>query len=76
VIRASQPETGVVGAAIAAAVGLALHRDVDEAARAMVGVDRRFEPVRRHRTFFDERAAAWQQAKAAALALADLGAAR
>ena len=76
VIRSSQPETGVVGAAIAAAVGLAIHRDVAEAARAMVRVDRRFEPARRHRAFFDERAAAWRQAKVAALALADLGACR
>lgn len=71
VVRSTQAETGVVGAAIAAAVGLGLHRDVGTATRAMARIDRRFEPSRRLRAFYDDRAAAYRQARATALALAD-----
>jgi xylulokinase len=71
VVRSPQPETGVIGAAMAAAVGLGLHRDMDAAARAMAPAGRRFEPDRRRHAFFDERAALYRQAKAAALAFAD-----
>jgi xylulokinase len=44
VIRTSQPETGLVGAAMAAAVGLGWHVDLAAAARAMCKVERIFEP--------------------------------
>jgi xylulokinase len=72
VLRATEAETGVVGAAIAAAVGLGIHGNVSDAAAAMVAPGQRFEPRRRHAAIYAARAARYQQVKQAALALAAL----
>lgn len=71
VLRAAEQETGVTGAAMAAAVGLGLHRDLAGAARAMVRLGRRFEPRAALAPFFAERAERYRRVKEAALALAD-----
>lgn len=71
VLRAAELETGVTGAAIAAAVGLGLHPDLAAAAAAMVKVGRRFEPRAAMADFFAARAALYSRVKAAALDLAD-----
>ncbi len=71
VLRSAEQETGVIGAAIAAAVGLQLYRNLDEAAATMVRIGQRFEPRTSVSTFFLDRMARYQQIKCAALALAD-----
>jgi len=71
VLRANEAETGVIGAAIAAAVGLRLHASVSDAAAAMAPPGRRFEPRRANAALYDARAAKYREVKAAALALAE-----
>lgn len=71
VLRAKQAETGVIGAAIAAAVGLRRYASVSEAADVMAAPGRRFEPRHALAALFDARAAKYRQVKAAALALAE-----
>jgi xylulokinase len=71
VARTSQDETGVIGAAMAAAVGLGAHHDLAAAAGAMARVGAVFEPTPALRDLFAERAALYRAIKAHALALAD-----
>jgi len=71
VLRSTEPETGVVGAAIAAAVGLGIYPDLGVAAQAMVRVGKRFEPRTGMAAIYAERAALYRRVKDAALALAD-----
>ena len=69
VIRSTEAETGVIGAAIAAAVGLGLHGSVSDAAAHMVARGRNFEPRTRFAAWSDARFAQYRQIKQAALAL-------
>ncbi|MEO8752977.1 MAG: FGGY-family carbohydrate kinase [Casimicrobiaceae bacterium] len=69
VVRSRETETGVIGAAIAAAVGSGLHPSVREAAAHMVALGRRFEPRARFASRSDTRFAQYRQIKQAALAL-------
>ena len=71
VIRSSEQETGVVGAAIAAAVGLGLYPDLGKAADAMIRVGKRFEPRQSFAGFYQERALIYRRVRDAALSLAD-----
>jgi xylulokinase len=71
VIRTSQRETGLVGAAMAAAVGLGWHRDLAAAADAMTRVDRVFEPRATHAAFYAQRARRYERARQHALDEAD-----
>jgi len=73
VVRSSQAETGVIGAAIAAAVGLALFDSVSDAAAKMAGAARTFAPHREAAAFYDRRAAGYLRIKETALALASAG---
>jgi xylulokinase len=70
VLRPAQSETGLVGAAIAAGVGLGVWADVAQAAAAMVARVRRFEPRQARVAAFAARFAQYRQIKQAALALA------
>jgi sugar (pentulose or hexulose) kinase len=70
VIRSAESETGLVGAAIAACVGLRVHASVSEAAANMVTRVRRFEPRPARAATFTARFARYRQIKQAALALA------
>lgn len=72
VLRAADQETGVTGAAIAAAVGLELYPSIAEAAEAMVRVGRRFDPRPALAGIYAERFEQYRQVKQAALSLADL----
>lgn len=67
VIRAAEAETGLTGAAIAAAVGAGIYADVAEAARAMVATDRVFDPRAALNDLFAERARRYDRAKQDAL---------
>ena len=69
VIRSSEAETGVIGAAIAAAVGLGVYDNVSAAAARMVRRGQRFAPRLRLAGLFEARAAKYRQIKEAALAL-------
>jgi len=69
VVRSSQVETGVIGAAMAAAVGLGLYDSVRAAAK-MAGAGRTFAPHRDAASFYDRRASGYRLIKEAALALA------
>lgn len=73
VVRSSEAETGVIGAAIAAAAGLGLHGNVSDAATSLAAPGRRFEPRPGLAAMFATRAAKYQQVKQAALALASHG---
>ncbi len=70
VVRATHEETGLIGAAMAATVGLGLHADLAAAAVAMCPVDAVFEPQAPLKPFYDRRAALYQRVKATALDLA------
>ncbi len=48
------PESCALGAAMTAAVGAGLYRDLDEAARAMVAIDRVVEPDPAHQGVYDD----------------------
>jgi len=74
VLRSTEEETGIIGAAIAAAVGVGLYRNVGEAATAMVAIGRRFRPRKQVASLFEARAATYRQIKQAALDLADVAA--
>ena len=71
VIRTRQRETGLVGAAMAAAVGLGWHRDLAAAADAMSRVDRVFEPRASFAAFYAQRARRYERARRHALEEAD-----
>jgi len=70
-VRTSQRETGLVGAAMAAAVGLGWHRDLAAAADAMTRVDRVFEPRASLAAFYAQRANRYERARQHALDEAD-----
>jgi xylulokinase len=71
VLRSIHRETGLVGTATAAWVGLGRHPNLAAAAARMCPIECRFEPQRGLAPFYLGRAALYRQVKAAALALAD-----
>lgn len=73
VVRAAHPETGLIGCAIAASVGLGLHQSLAEAAHSMSPPRRVFQPQTSLAAFYADRASLYRRVKAAALALADHG---
>ena len=70
-IRTSQRETGLVGAAMAAAVGLGWYPDLASAADAMTHVDRVFEPRASLAAFYAQRACRYERARQHAIDEAD-----
>ena len=66
-VRSMHAETGLVGAAMAAAVGLGWYPSRHAAARRMCPVDRVFAPRKRFAELYARRAALYQHAKAASL---------
>ena len=70
VIRTVATETGLVGAAMAAAVGLGAYPDLERAARRMARPARRFVPRARYAAAYAQRAALYDAVRDAALALA------
>jgi len=70
VLRSRAAETGIVGAAMAAAVGLGAYPDLAHAAQRMAGPGRRFLPRARHATAYAQRAALYDSIRRAALELA------
>ena len=71
VIRSRATETGVVGAAMAAAVGLGWFPDLRSAAMRMAKPGRRFVPRPRYAKAYERRAATYAAAKRYALELAE-----
>jgi xylulokinase len=71
VTRSAHAETGVIGAAMAAAVGLGWHETIADAAHAMVREDRTFEPRAANVALHGERAALYARARRHALEDAD-----
>lgn len=71
VLRSRAAETGVVGAAMAAAVGIGAYPDLVHAARRMAGVGRRFVPHARYAAAYLHRAADYDAIRRAALELAE-----
>ena len=69
VIRSRAAETGLVGAAMAAAVGLGWHADLQRAAARMAKPGRRFVPRKRYATAYARRAAMYDAVKGYALEL-------
>jgi len=69
--RTSHRETGVIGAAIAAAVGLGWHPRLAAAASAMCRVDRTFEPRSALASLYAARAERYARARQHAIAQAD-----
>jgi xylulokinase len=69
VFRSTEPETGVIGAAIAASVGLGVYDTIGMAADRMVRRGQRFAPRGGRAGLFDARASRYRQIKEAALAL-------
>jgi xylulokinase len=74
-VRTVHSETGLVGAAMAAAVGLGWYSNLQVAARRMCPVARVFAPRKSFAELYARRAALYRRAKAAALAEADTAAA-
>jgi xylulokinase len=70
-VRTSHRETGVIGAAIAAAVGLGWHGSLAAAASAMCPVERAFEPRSALAPFYAQRAERYERARQHAIAQAD-----
>jgi xylulokinase len=75
-VRTIHAETGLVGAAMAAAVGLGWYAGLDAAARRMCPVQRVFEPRRKFAGLYAQRAMLYAHAKEAALAEANAAARR
>ncbi|HEX2114338.1 MAG TPA: FGGY-family carbohydrate kinase [Alphaproteobacteria bacterium] len=75
-VRTPHAEAGLIGAAMAGAVGLGWFSSVGASAARMCPVERVFEPRRKFAGLYAERATLYQQAKEAALAEADAAAAR
>jgi xylulokinase len=71
VVRTTHAETGLIGAAMAASVGLRWHATLVDAARAMCRIERAFEPRASHVAFHAERALDYERAKRHALEDAD-----
>jgi len=74
-IRTRQGETGLVGAAMAAAVGLGWHDDLAAAARAMSKVERIFEPRAARVDIYAARSVRHARAREHAIDAADAAAA-
>ena len=55
VLRLNQSDVCAVGAAMIAACGLGVYRDYGQAAKAMVHVDRVYEPTKEEVAFYDEK---------------------
>ncbi len=70
VVRTRAAEAGLVGAAMAAAVGLGVHAGPGSAARRMARSGRRFLPRARYAAAYAQRAALYDAIRDAALALA------
>ena len=70
-IRTSHRETGVIGAAIAAAVGLGWHPTLAAAADAMCPIERVFEPRPALAPLYAQRAERHDRARRHAIAQAD-----
>jgi len=70
-LRTAHRETGVIGAAIAAAVGLGWHESLAAAAGAMCPVERAFEPRPALARFYAARAERYVRARQHAIAEAD-----
>ena len=70
VVRSRAAETGLVGAAMAAAVGIGAYPDMQRAALKMARPGRRFLPRARHAAAYARRAAMYDAIKHAALDLA------
>ena len=70
-VRTAHAETGVIGAALAAAVGLGWHPTLAAAADAMCPIERVFEPRAALASFYAERAARHDRARRHAIAEAD-----
>ena len=70
-IRTSQRETGLVGAAMAAAVGLGWHESLAAAATVMCPIERVFEPRAALAAVYAERAERYGRAQLHAIAEAD-----
>ena len=70
-VRTSHRETGLIGAAIAAAVGLGWHPTVAAAADAMCPIERVFEPRSGLAPFYAQRAERYDRARQHAIAEAD-----
>lgn len=71
VVRARETETGLLGCAIAGAVGLGLYPTLAAGEAAMGKVDRVFKPQRTHAALFGHRAERYRRLKSFALAMAD-----
>ncbi len=69
--RAVQRETGLLGCAIAAMVGLGHYPDLASAADAMSATDRVFPPQRGYSVFYADRFFAYRRLRAAALAFGE-----
>jgi len=70
-VRTSQPETGLVGAAMAAAVGLGWHKSLAAAATAMCPTERVFEPRAPLAAIYAQRAERYGRARRHAIAQAN-----
>jgi xylulokinase len=70
VMRAASRETGLVGCAIAAFIGLGRHPDLAAASDAMVPVERVFAPRPQFAALNEARAQSYRRAKEAALEMA------
>jgi len=70
-VRTSHRETGVIGAAIAAAVGLGWHPSLAAAADAMCPIERVFEPRPALAPYYAGRAERYRRARQHAIAQAD-----
>jgi sugar (pentulose or hexulose) kinase len=70
-VRTTHRETGVIGAAIAAAVGLGWHPTLAAAADAMCPVERDFEPRSSLAPFYAQRAERYDRARQHAIDQAD-----
>jgi len=71
VVRTAEAETGLIGAALAAATGLRWHATLQHAARAMCRAARTFEPRVAYAALYDARAAEYARAQRHAVEDAD-----
>jgi xylulokinase len=76
VVRTAEPETGLIGAAMAAATGLGWHATLEDAARAMCRAAQTFDPRAAYASLYDARAAEYARAQRHALEDADARAER